>query len=62
MMFLLALCQVDKTHLALEILKKHAKGTYLNYDNLNDRDIIKKWAWRPDTELTTQLKTTLTHL
>ena len=51
LVFLTGPRQVGKTHLALALLKDSPKGVYLNYDNLEDRSIIAKAAWLPDTEL-----------
>lgn len=43
--------QVGKTTLAKEIGKKFKKTTYLNYDQLMDRQTIADQAWLPDCEL-----------
>jgi predicted AAA+ superfamily ATPase len=43
--------QVGKTSLALEICKGFERSVYLNYDSFEDREIIHKSAWLPDTEL-----------
>ncbi len=51
MVFLTGPRQVGKTHLSLALLKQFSKGVYLNYDNLEDRAIIEKSAWLPNTEL-----------
>ncbi len=51
MVFLSGPRQVGKTHLSLALLKRFSKGVYLNYDNPEDRAIIEKSAWLPDTEL-----------
>ena len=42
--------QVGKTSLALEIIKDFEKSVYLNYDSFEDRAIIHKTAWFPDTK------------
>lgn len=49
--FLVGPRQVGKTWLAKEISTHFEHSVYLNYDNLADRDIIKKQAWREKTEL-----------
>lgn len=51
LVFLTGPRQVGKTHLALELLKKHPKGVYLNYDNFADREIIQAASWLPDTQM-----------
>lgn len=43
--------QVGKTSLALEICKGFERSVYLNYDSFEDREIIHKAGWIPDTEL-----------
>ncbi len=49
--FLVGPRQVGKTWLAKEISHSFGKSVYLNYDRLEDREIIKNEAWLPDTEL-----------
>lgn len=51
MVFLTGPRQVGKTSLALAVAKDFEKAVYLNYDSLTDREIIRKTAWLPDTEL-----------
>lgn len=51
MVFLVGPRQVGKTWLAKEIGKKFNNTSYLNYDRLEDRQIIKKEAWPEKTEL-----------
>lgn len=51
MVFLVGPRQVGKTWLAREIGKGYAETTYLNYDSVEDRQIIKKEAWPKKTEL-----------
>ncbi len=51
MVFVTGPRQVGKTHLALEIAKRFGRSVYLNYDNVQDREIIRNSAWLPDTEL-----------
>jgi len=43
--------QAGKTWLAKEIGKKFKKTAYLNYDRLEDRDIIKNEAWPVNSDL-----------
>lgn len=49
--FLVGPRQVGKTWLAKEISKGYKKATYLNYDRLEDRAIIKKEQWLEDVDL-----------
>jgi Predicted ATPase (AAA+ superfamily) len=49
--FLVGPRQVGKTWLAKEIGKQFKKTVYLNYDRLEDREIIKKEQWPEETEL-----------
>ncbi len=49
--FIIGPRQVGKTWLAKEIGKKFQKTVYLNYDRLEDRDIIRDEAWLKSTEL-----------
>jgi predicted AAA+ superfamily ATPase len=43
--------QVGKTWLALDIAKEFKHPLYLNYDRLEDRNIIKSESWLPRTDL-----------
>lgn len=43
--------QVGKTSLALAIAEEFDKSIYLNYDSFEDREIISRQGWRPDTGL-----------
>jgi predicted AAA+ superfamily ATPase len=43
--------QVGKTWLAQEIAKEFQNPVYLNYDRLEDRNIIQAEAWLPQTDL-----------
>lgn len=43
--------QVGKTWLAKKIAAEISHSTYLNYDRLEDRQIILREGWRQDTEL-----------
>lgn len=49
--FLVGPRQVGKTWLAKKIGKEFQKTVYLNYDRLEDRDIIIKEQWLEDTDL-----------
>jgi len=49
--FLVGPRQVGKTWLAKYIGKEYKKTTYLNYDRLEDKKIIKNEQWLEDTEL-----------
>lgn len=42
MVFLAGPRQVGKTYIAKEIAKEYKHPLYLNYDNVDDRNIIKK--------------------
>ncbi len=51
MVFITGPRQVGKTSLALAISEGFEKSLYLNYDNIDHRDIIRKAAWLPDNQL-----------
>jgi len=51
MVFLTGPRQVGKTSLALAIAEDFTRPAYLNYDSFEDRQIIRKSSWLPDTEL-----------
>ncbi len=51
MVFLVGPRQVGKTWLSREIGKHFNHPTYLNYDRVEDRQIIKQEAWLKDTDL-----------
>ncbi len=51
MVFLSGPRQVGKTFLSKQIAKQYQNSIYLNYDNLEDRRIIKEQAWLPTTDL-----------
>ena len=43
--------QAGKTHLAKDIARSFKNSVYLNYDNLQDREIISDQAWLDHTDL-----------
>ncbi len=43
--------QVGKTFVAKEIAKTFQNSVYLNYDQIEDRDIIHRQAWLGNTDL-----------
>lgn len=43
--------QVGKTYLAKKIAESFKNPLYLNYDQMEDKDIIEKQAWLPKTDL-----------
>ncbi len=51
MVFIVGPRQVGKTWLAKKIAENHDKTLYINYDNPDDREIVKKQSWFPNEEL-----------
>jgi len=51
MVFIVGPRQVGKTWLAKEIMKEYKNPIYLNYDNINHKEIIKKQVWLPGVDL-----------
>src|SRR5262245_56033293 len=43
--------QVGKTFLAKQIAKEFKVSVYLNYDNVEDRDIMEQQSWLENTDL-----------
>ena len=51
MVFIVGPRQVGKTWLAKEIMKEYKNPIYLNFDNSEHREIIKKQSWLKDVDL-----------
>lgn len=51
MVFIVGPRQVGKTWLSKKIMKEYKSPLYLNFDDFNHREIIKKKAWLPDVDL-----------
>lgn len=51
MVFIVGPRQVGKTWLATEIMKEYKNPIYLNFDNSDHREIIKKQSWLKDVDL-----------
>jgi predicted AAA+ superfamily ATPase len=51
MVFLVGPRQSGKTFLAKQIAKTYKKTIYLNYDSIDDKNIIDKMAWNPELDL-----------
>lgn len=51
MVFLVGPRQSGKTFLAKKIAKKYQKTIYLNYDSIDDKQIIDRMAWNPELDL-----------
>ncbi len=51
MVFLVGPRQVGKTWLAKELMRPFAHPLYLNYDHLEDREVVAEEAWLPETDL-----------
>ncbi len=51
MVFIVGPRQVGKTWVSKEIMKEYKNPLYLNYDNFDHRDIIKKQSWMKDVDL-----------
>ena len=51
MVFIVGPRQVGKTWLAKKIMNEYKNPVYLNYDNNDHREIIKKQSWLPDVDL-----------
>jgi len=51
MVFIVGPRQVGKTWLAKKIAEKYQNSLYLNYDSVEDRQLIKNQSWLPTTEL-----------
>lgn len=43
--------QVGKSYLARQIMKDYERPVYLNWDNLQDREVIFQQGWRADVDL-----------
>jgi len=51
MVFIVGPRQVGKTWLSKKIMREYNNPLYLNFDNFNHREIIKKQAWLPEVDL-----------
>ncbi len=51
MVFIVGPRQVGKTWVSKEIMKEYKNPLYLNYDNFDHRDIIKKQSWMKNVDL-----------
>ncbi len=51
MVFIVGPRQCGKTWLAKELANSYNSSIYLNYDSLEDKEIIDKKLWNPETEL-----------
>ena len=51
MVFIVGPRQVGKTWLAKKVMEEYKNPVYLNYDNNDHREIIKKQSWLPDADL-----------
>jgi len=51
MVFIVGPRQVGKTWLAKQIMKEYKNPIYLNYDNIDHKEIIKKQAWLSEVDL-----------
>jgi uncharacterized protein len=51
MVFIVGPRQVGKTWLSKRIMKEYQNPLYLNFDNFNHKEIIKKQSWLPDVDL-----------
>ena len=51
MVFIVGPRQVGKTWLSKKIMKEYKNPLYLNFDNFNHKEIIKKQSWLPDVDL-----------
>ena len=51
MVFIVGPRQVGKTWLSKQVMKEYKNPIYLNYDNSDHREILKKQAWLPTVDL-----------
>ena len=51
MVFIVGPRQVGKTWLAKEIMKSYKNPLYLNYDNIEHKEVMKNYNWLPDVDL-----------
>lgn len=51
MVFIVGPRQVGKTWLAKKVMEEYKNPIYLNYDNIDHREIIKRQSWLPDVDL-----------
>ena len=51
MVFIVGPRQVGKTWLSKQVMKEYKNPLYLNYDNSDHREVIRKQAWLPGVDI-----------